>query len=212
MNKVLKNSAIGKDLNNLSESLYVLSQVAKKRKSEISHIIEMIKSDSISETELNELQNKLKQLSKAQQYFHAERTEIFRFLIHSNLVNLKGYVTFGGYNYGIVKMANRQFYIILNKKLIQKFKLQKLGEGLDQFETLAEEQLNEILSIKEAEKIFKQSLAKIRSIIKKANKAKLKSSTIKNKDQILSKSQSSNGSIVVVKKRKFSGLAASNKS
>lgn len=211
MNKGKKNSSIEKNLKNLSKALFVLSQIANQRKNEILRLKEVISSYTASDEELNALKLKLKQLTKKQQFFHAERTEIFRFLIYSKLVNLKGFNVLGAFNYGVVQMGDHHFYVIINKKLIEKFQLNKIGEGLKEFESLSEEELNIILPLREAEKIFKQSLAKIRSTIKKANKVKSKKSTKAQSDQILSKSLSSNGSIVVIKKRKFSGAVPTNK-
>lgn len=211
MNKGKKDSSIEKNIKILSKALFVLSQIANQRKNEILRLKEVISSYSASDEELSPLKLKLKQLTKKQQFFHAERTEIFRFLIYSKLVNLKGFNVLGAFNYGVVQMGDHHFYVIINKKLIEKFQLNKIGEGLKEFESLSEEELNFILPLRDAEKIFKQSLARIRSTIKKANKAKFKNSTNAQSDQILSKSLSSNGSIVVIKKRKFSGAVPTNK-
>lgn len=209
MNKAKKNSSIGKNLKNLSKALFVLSQIANQRKNEILHLKELISSNSGGDEELKVL--KLKQLTKKQQFFHAERTEIFRFLIYSKLVKLKGFNAFGAFNYGVVQMEDYHFYVIINKKMIEKFQLKKIAEGLKEFESLSEEELNTVLPLREAEKIFKQSLAKIRLTINKAKKVQTKNSTNAQSDQILSQSLSSNGSIVVIKKRKFSGVVPNNK-
>jgi hypothetical protein len=212
MKNIDRNNPLGKNIVQVSNALFVLSQVAIKRKLEINSLknqLNLLKVDSSSDTA--EIQKQIKQLSKIQQYFHAERTEIFRCLIQNNMVSVKGFIASDGYNYGVVKISKHKFYIILNKKIIEFLKLGKIGEKLDHIEALSDLELENIMPIKEAEKVFNLFLVKVRQRNKKANKSKDKSNVpVEVTDRILSKSTSTSGSIIVIKKRKFSGLVSTN--
>ncbi len=213
MNKIDKKNPLGKNIVQVSSALFVLSQLANKRKLEIASLKDRLKFlESNNSFEKEESLNQLKQLSKKQQYFHAERTEIIRCLIKQNMVSVKGYVTFGGYNYGVVKIAKYKFYVILNKKIIESLKLIKIGEELEQIEALSDVELENIMPKNEAEKVFNLFLAKVRKKTKKPTKSGMQSNTpIQESERILSKSVNSKGNIVVIKKRKFSNIASANK-
>lgn len=209
MNKPIKSSATSKSLVKISKALFVLSQFANKRKLEIADIHSRLESIPETDTQYEELQHKLKMLVKKQQFFHAERTQIIRHLIQTNSVSVKGYVTVDDYNYGVVQIADYQFYTILNKKIVNRLNLEQIGTELESFDVKDVEELERILPLKDAEKVFNIYLAKIR--LNKAKSTQLKKENAASKDVVLSKSVSSTGNIMVIKKRNFSNLAASNK-
>ncbi|MFX2258475.1 hypothetical protein V6380_17180 [Acinetobacter variabilis] len=209
MNKPIKSSATSKSLVKISKALFVLSQFANKRKLEIADIHSRLESIPETDTQYEELQHKLKMLVKKQQFFHAERTQIIRHLIQTNSVSVKGYVTVDDYNYGVVQIADYQFYTILNKKIVNRLNLEQIGTELESFDVKDVEELERILPLKEAKKVFNLYLAKIR--LNKAKPKQLKKEKAASKDVVLSKSVGSTGNIMVIKKRKFSNLAASNK-
>ena len=211
MNKSVSSSATSKNISKISKALFVLSQLATKRKVEIYAIKDQISLGSESEQDLIELQRKLEHLSKVQRYFHAERMEVMRYLIVSGLVDVKGYITESNCKYGLVKVGKYELYSILNNKLVEKLKLNQVGTELTHFEPLPDEDREKIMTEKEAVKVFKLYLAKIRLKREKKAKEKTEKTTIASKDVVLSKSVSATGNIVVIKKRKFSNLAAANK-
>lgn len=213
MNQIDKKNPLGKNIVQVASALFVLSQLANKRKFEISSLKSQLNSfNTENSPEKDELLKQVKQLSKIQQYFHAERTEIIRCLIQNNMVSVKGFIACNGYNYGVVKISKYKFYIILNKKIIESLKLEKIGEELENIEVLSNTGLENIMPIKEAEKVFNLFLAKVRKKNKKPNKPTEKSNApVKEPERILSKSVSSGGNIIVIKKRKFSGIVSANK-
>lgn len=211
----MNNRPKGKNLKPISKALYVLSQLANLRKQDIASTNALLRtkteSGAATDAELAELQHTVQQLSKKQQYFHAERMEVIRSLMQNKEVKVKGYVASGGYNYGVVQIGAYQFYSILNNRIIAKLKLEQLGTELEQFEVLSMEQLEEIMPVNEAEKTFKLFLAKIRLNKKKADKQAQKAKASKPaQDEVLSKSISAKGNIMVIKKRKFSDVAKAN--
>lgn len=211
----MNNRPKGKNLKPISKALYVLSQLANLRKQDIASTNALLRtkteSGAATDAELAELQHTVQQLSKKQQYFHAERMEVIRSLMQNKEVKVKGYVASGGYNYGVVQIGAYQFYSILNNRIIAKLKLEQLGTELEQFEVLSMEQLEEIMPVNEAEKTFKLFLAKIRLNKKKADKQAKKAKASKPaQDEVLSKSISAKGNIMVIKKRKFSDVAKAN--
>ena len=211
----MNNRPKGKNLKPISKALYVLSQLANLRKQDIASTNALLRTKTESgvatDAELAELQHTVQQLSKKQQYFHAERMEVIRSLMQNKEVKVKGYVASGGYNYGVVQIGAYQFYSILNNRIIAKLKLEQLGTELEQFEVLSMEQLEEIMPVNEAEKTFKLFLAKIRLSKKKADKQAQKAKASKPaQDEVLSKSISAKGNIMVIKKRKFSDVAKAN--
>lgn len=211
----MNNRPKGKNLKSISKALYVLSQLANLRKQDIASTNALLRtkteSGAATDAELAELQHTVQQLSKKQQYFHAERMEVIRSLMQNKEVKVKGYVASGGYNYGVVQIGAYQFYSILNNRIIAKLKLEQLGTELEQFEVLSMEQLEEIMPVNEAEKTFKLFLAKIRLNKKKADKQAQKAKASKPaQDEVLSKSISAKGNIMVIKKRKFSDVAKAN--
>ncbi len=211
----MNNRPKGKNLKPISKALYVLSQLANLRKQDIASTNALLRtkteSGAATDAELAELQHTVQQLSKKQQYFHAERMEVIRSLMQNKEVKVKGYVASGGYNYGVVQIGAYQFYSILNNRIIAKLKLEQLGTELEQFEVLSMEQLEEIMPVNEAEKTFKLFLAKIRLSKKKADKQAQKAKASKPaQDEVLSKSISAKGNIMVIKKRKFSDVAKAN--
>lgn len=211
----MNNRPKGKNLKPISKALYVLSQLANLRKQDIASTNALLRTKTESgvatDAELAELQHTVQQLSKKQQYFHAERMEVIRSLMQNKEVKVKGYVASGGYNYGVVQIGAYQFYSILNNRIIAKLKLEQLGTELEQFEVLSMEQLEEIMPVNEAEKTFKLFLAKIRLNKKKADKQAQKAKASKPaQDEVLSKSISAKGNIMVIKKRKFSDVAKAN--
>lgn len=211
----MNNRPKGKNLKPISKALYVLSQLANLRKQDIASTNALLRtkteSGAATDAELAELQHTVQQLSKKQQYFHAERIEVIRSLMQNKEVKVKGYVASGGYNYGVVQIGAYQFYSILNNRIIAKLKLEQLGTELEQFEVLSMEQLEEIMPVNEAEKTFKLFLAKIRLNKKKADKQAQKAKASKPaQDEVLSKSISAKGNIMVIKKRKFSDVAKAN--
>lgn len=211
----MNNRPKGKNLKPISKALYVLSQLANLRKQDIASTNALLRtkteSGAATDAELAELQHTVQQLSKKQQYFHAERMEVIRSLMQNKEVKVKGYVASGGYNYGVVQIGAYQFYSILNNRIIAKLKLKQLGTELEQFEVLSMEQLEEIMPVNEAEKTFKLFLAKIRLNKKKADKQAQKAKASKPaQDEVLSKSISAKGNIMVIKKRKFSNVAKAN--
>lgn len=211
----MNNRPKGKNLKPISKALYVLSQLANLRKQDIASTNALLRtkteSGAATDAELAELQHTVQQLSKKQQYFHAERMEVIRSLMQNKEVKVKGYVASGGYNYGVVQIGAYQFYTILNNRIIAKLKLEQLGTELEQFEVLSMEQLEEIMPVNEAEKTFKLFLAKIRLNKKKADKQAQKAKASKPaQDEVLSKSISAKGNIMVIKKRKFSDVAKAN--
>lgn len=211
----MNNRPKGKNLKPISKALYVLSQLANLRKQDVASTNALLRTKTESgvatDAELAELQHTVQQLSKKQQYFHAERMEVIRSLMQNKEVKVKGYVASGGYNYGVVQIGAYQFYSILNNRIIAKLKLEQLGTELEQFEVLSMEQLEEIMPVNEAEKTFKLFLAKIRLNKKKADKQAQKAKASKPaQDEVLSKSISAKGNIMVIKKRKFSDVAKAN--
>lgn len=211
----MNNRPKGKNLKPISKALYVLSQLANLRKQDIASTNALLRtkteSGAATDAELAELQHTVQQLSKKQQYFHAERMEVIRSLMQNKEVKVKGYVASGGYNYGVVQIGAYHFYTILNNRIIAKLKLEQLGTELEQFEVLSMEQLEEIMPVNEAEKTFKLFLAKIRLNKKKADKQAQKAKASKPaQDEVLSKSISAKGNIMVIKKRKFSDVAKAN--
>lgn len=211
----MNNRPKGKNLKPISKALYVLSQLANLRKQDVASTNALLRtkteSGAATDAELAELQHTVQQLSKKQQYFHAERMEVIRSLMQNKEVKVKGYVASGGYNYGVVQIGAYQFYSILNNRIIAKLKLEQLGTELEQFEVLSMEQLEEIMPVNEAEKTFKLFLAKIRLNKKKADKQAQKAKASKPaQDEVLSKSISAKGNIMVIKKRKFSDVAKAN--
>lgn len=211
----MNNRPKDKNLKRISKALYVLSQLANLRKQDIASTNALLRnkteSGAATDAELAELQHTVQQLSKKQQYFHAERMEVIRSLMQNKEVKVKGYVASGGYNYGVVQIGAYQFYSILNNRIIAKLKLEQLGTELEQFEVLSMEQLEEIMPVNEAEKTFKLFLAKIRLNKKKADKQAQKAKASKPaQDEVLSKSISAKGNIMVIKKRKFSDVAKAN--
>lgn len=211
MNKSINSSATSKNIVKISKALFVLSQLASKRKVEIHAIKNQISTGEASVQAQNELQKKYDHLNKIQRYFHAERMEIMKYLITSGLVEVKGYITESNYNYGVVQVGKYELYSILNKKLIQKLNLKQIGTELGHFEPLTDEIRERVMSEKEATKVFKLYLAKVRLKQKKTSQDKTTKTSPANKEVILSKSVSSKGNIMVIKKRKFSNLAASHK-
>lgn len=187
----------------LASSLFVLSQIANKRKAEIAATKTKLEALDPDDLTTEQLSNKLKGLRKTQQYFHAERTQIIRFLIHRNMIPVLGYIEFDSYNYAVVKISEYKFYVILNKKMIEKFQIKKIGEELVQTELLSDEELDAIMSKSEAEKIFKLCLAKVRMNLDKTQTKVEKSGNCKNQEVSMLKTVTSNGSIVVVRKKKF---------
>ena len=210
MNKPIKSSGTSKSLVKISKALFVLSQFANKRKLEIADIHSRLKSIPETDSQYEELQHKLKMLVKKQQFFHADRTQILRQLIQTNSVPVKGYITVNDYNYGVVQIADYQFYTILNKKIVNRLNLEQIGTELESFDVKGVEELERIMPLKDAEKVFNLYLAKIRLNKEKSNQPKKEKAA--SKDVVLAKSQSTTGNIMVIKKRKFSNLAASNKS
>ena len=211
----MNNRPKGKNLKPISKALYVLSQLANLRKQDVASTNALLRTKTESgvatDAELAELQHTVQQLSKKQQYFHAERMEVIRSLMQNKEVKVKGYVASGGYNYGVVQIGAYQFYSILNNRIIAKLKLEQLGTELEQFEVLSMVQLEEIMPVNEAEKTFKLFLAKIRLNKKKADKQAQKAKASKPaQDEVLSKSISAKGNIMVIKKRKFSDVAKAN--
>lgn len=215
MQTIDKKNPLGKNIVQVSSALFVLSQFANKRKVEIGAIKEQLNTLQDSESSVkDELLKQLKQLSKKQQYFHSERTLIIRSLIQQNMVAVLGYVESGDYKYGVVKIAKHKFYVILNNKIVEKLNLKKLGDELVQIDTLSDEELENIMPKKEAERVFNLFLAKVRMVIKKNKSKKLAEKSavpIEEPEKVLSQSISASGSVVVIKKRKFSGLAAAHK-
>lgn len=213
----INNRPTWKSLKSISKALYVLSQLANLRKQEIAKVNALLNTSAESGTdidaELADLQHTALQLSKKQQYFHADRHEVIRYLMLKKDVKVKGYIASGGYNYGVVQIGDYQFYSILNKKIIDKLKLEQIGTQLEEFEVLSQDKLDQIMPVKEAERTFKLYLAKIRLNKDKANKQAQKTKASKPmKDEVLSKSISAKGNIVVIKKRKFSDVAKANMS
>lgn len=194
----------------ISKALFVLSQLATKRKAEIAALKEQISLNSTNEDCLKFLQQQYEHLSKKQRYFHSDRTEVMRYLISSGLAEVKGYITDSGYNFGLVKVGKYELYLILNKKIIQSLNLIQIGNELGKFEPLPDDVRDHVMTEKEAEKVFKLYLAKIRLKASKRNSSKKKENG--SKDVVMSKTVSAKGNIVVVKKRRFSDLVASNKS
>lgn len=209
MNKPIKSSGTSKSLVKISKALFVLSQFANKRKLEIADIHSRLKSIPETDSQYEELQHKLKMLVKKQQFFHAERTQIIRQLIQTNSVPVKGYITVNDYNYGVVQIADYQFYTILNKKIVNRLNLEQIGTELESFDVKGVEELERIMPLKDAEKVFNLYLAKIRLNKVKSNQPKNEKTA--SKDVVLSTSVSTTGNIMVIKKRKLSDLAASNK-
>lgn len=211
MNKSIKCSSTSKNIVKISKALFVLSQLASKRKAEIHAINDQISLGGASENDLNELQQKHAHLNKIQRYFHAERTEVMRYMIDSGLVEVKGYITESNYNFGVVQVGKYELYLILNKKFIQKLKLEQIGTELGHFEPLTDAMRERVMTEKEATKVFKLYLAKIRLKQNKTSEDITTKTSPTSKEVILSKSVSSKGNIMVIKKRKFSNLAASHK-
>lgn len=211
MNKHIKSGATSKSLSKISKALFVLSQLASKRKTEIYAIKDKISLGSASEQDLNELQQKYENLKKIQSYFHAERTEVMRYLIASGLVEVKGYITDSNFKYGLVQVGEYELYTILNNKLVKKLKLNQVGTELVHYDLLPDTEREQIMTEKEAVKVFKIYLAKIRSKREKTAQEKTVKTTSDSKEVVLSKSVSTTGNIKVIKKRKFSNLAAANK-
>ena len=162
MNKPIKSSGTSKSLVKISKALFVLSQFANKRKLEIADIHSRLKSIPETDSQYEELQHKLKMLVKKQQFFHADRTQIIRQLIQTNSVPVKGYITVNDYNYGLVQIADYQFYTILNKKIVNRLNLEQIGTELESFDVKGVEELERIMPLKDAEKVFNLYLAKIR--------------------------------------------------
>lgn len=209
MNKRINSIPSNKHIEKISKALFVLSQIASKRKFVISELRNELAASSKADPNHAKLEQKFNHLNKTQRYFHSDRTEVMRYLINSGLVNVKGYIADSGYNFGVVKVGNYELYLILNKKIIQKLKLEQIGSELGKFELLSDEERNLVMSEKEAEKELKLYLAKIRSEPKKDIRASLDKD--QDKDVVISKTVSTKGNIVVVKKRKFSKFMSSGK-
>lgn len=202
----------GLNLKPISNALYVLSQLANQRKKTIASLHSLMDSNTLTDAERSKMEHQAQQLSKIQQYFHAERLEVIRYLMPNKEVNVKGYVASGGYNYGVVQIGKYQFYSILNNRIIAKLNLEQIGTELEQFEILTVDQLEQIMPIDVAEKTFKLFLAKIRLDKAKPKKQHKKPQASKSdQDEILSKSISEKGNIMVIKKRKFSDVVKANK-
>lgn len=194
-----------KHIGNLANALYVLSQHSLKQKLQVVEQTEKINKGEISEQDLTEVKQKIKSVLKTQQYFHSERQIIIHYLLDKDIATFKKYVMVKGIAYGLVKLNKYNLYCIVNKKLIKKFDAVQVGNQFDQMPLLSDDQLEQIISFKEAKRIFKlyynEVLRQTKKGKKKITKAKLGKKE-KPKEKILGTSKSASGSVVVIKKRK----------
>lgn len=194
-----------KHIGNLANALYVLSQHALKQKIQAVQLTEQINNGEIPEQDLLEVQQKIKSVLKTQQYFHSERQIIIHYLLAKDIATFKKYVVVKGVAYGLVKLNKYNLYCIVNKKLIKKFNAVQVGDQFDQMPLLSDDELEKIISLKEAKRIFKLYY---NEVLRQTKKGRKKISKIKAdkkaqpKEKILGTSKSASGSVVVIKKRK----------
>lgn len=193
-----------KYIGNLANALYVLSQQALKQKIEVVNLTDKINKGEIPEQDLLAVQQKIKSVLKTQQYFHSERQIIIHYLLMKDIATFKNYVMVKGVAYGLVKLNKYNLYCIVNKKLIKKFNAVQVGEQFDKMPLLSDDELEQIISLKEAKRIFKLYYNEVLRKMKAKNKATKPKAEKKvlPKERILGASKTASGSVVVIKKRK----------
>lgn len=193
-----------KHIGNLANALYVLSQQALKQKIEVVNLTDKINKGEIAEQDLLVIQQKIKSVLKTQQYFHSERQIIIHYLLMKDIATFKKYVMVKGIAYGLVKLNKYNLYCIVNKKLIKKFNAVQVGEQFDKMPLLSDDELEQIISLKEAKRIFKLYYNEVLRKMKAKNKTTKPKAEKKvlPKEKILGTSKSASGSVVVIKKRK----------
>lgn len=220
-----------KYLNNVVDSLFVMSQEGLKKKLTV---IELTKSlEGLSGDEHEKLKREINGILRDQRYFQSQRQAIIRYMLEQDIASFNTYIVVKNVTYGLVKIKSRKFYCVVNKKLIKKFKAVQNGTSFIEFNLLSDDELAEIIDYKDAKRIFKLYHALIERK-KKKNKTKIVESTIektekKNYDKfkkkpivvkakrpwkqkiekqepaVIGQSVSEGGSIMVIRKRKLLG-------
>lgn len=195
-----------KHIGNVANALYVLSQVSLKQKIKALQLTEQVKNREVSESEVLNVQQKIKSILKTQQYFHAERQIIIHYLLANDIATFKKYVVVKGVAYGLVKLKKFSLYCIVNKKLIKKFDAKQVGDKFNDMPLLDDEDLEKIISEKEGKRIFKLYYNEVLRKTKKNKQNNKKISTglkEESKEKVLGTTKSASGSVVVIKRKKF---------
>lgn len=196
-----------KYIGNVANSLYVLSQYSLKQKLKVLEWTKQIEDGLLSEEEVSAQKQKIKNVLKSQQFFHAERQKIIHYLLKTDVAKFDSYIEVKGNYYALISLNKYHMYCIVNKKLINKFNAVKVGDSFAEMPLMSDEELEKILDRKEAQRIFKLYY---NEVLRKSGKHKAKASTKPNavrnpkpkKEKVLSKTISKSGSVVVIKKKK----------
>lgn len=194
-----------KYMRNIANTLFVLSQDSLKQKLLALELTKKIQKGDFLEKEIEDVQKRIKSILKTQQYFHAERQIIIHYLLRNDIANFKEYVEIKGNAYGLVKFKKYNMYCIVNKKLIKKFDAKKIGEEFIQMPILPDEELEQIIPLKDAKRVFKLYYNEVLRKTKKSKPRKIQASKGNlnaNKDKVLGTTKSASGSVVVIKRRK----------
>ncbi len=201
LNSDSQNKINYKYIGNVANALYILSQNALSQKMKAIQMTKELDAGDISDNEIDGHQQRIKSILKEQQFFHAERQVIIRHLINSKQAKLLGYVEVKNINYGLVKIDSHKFYCIITKKLIQKFKLKKLGDKFQAFDVKSDDELKTIMTLGDAKRVFNL----FHNLVLQKNKQKLIGQQAKNKKSVaptvLGNTVTEKGSVIVVKKK-----------
>ncbi|NNH78918.1 hypothetical protein HLH17_14945 [Acinetobacter sp. ANC 5380] len=190
------------DFQKLSKALFVLSQKALKRKVRIYEIQQNINKAKEAEppVEYKYLIGKISQLKKKQNEFYEKRTEVLRFLINKKAVKVYGYVQIKDDFYANLRIANYDFYVIINKKMVNRLELKFLGNELKYTKDLPLEEVEAIMDSKQAygylSNLSKEVKKALAHELEMENKAYLEQ-----KNSVLAKTVSNTGSVVVIKRK-----------
>lgn len=187
------------DFAKLSKALFVLSQIALKRKVEIYELQQEI--DASEYNDRPKKIRKVKQMRMQQQYFHLKRMNLLRYLMTEKVIKSYGYVAIKDNLYANVRIVTYDFYVIINKKMISALNLKNIGNELKFTKELPMEEVTAIMDPKMAYSYFSQ-------VVKMAEDAKAEEIAAKAKEfeeqkkAVLAKTVSSTGSVVVIKRKK----------
>lgn len=194
-----------KHVTNIANSLYVLSQLSLQKKLHAVKLTEDIAAGKIPTEEISEVEQKIKSTLKSQQYFHAERQTIIHYLLDNDVARFSKYVVVKGVAYGLIKLKKYSMYCIVNKKLIKKFEAKMVGDQFNKLPLVGSDELDSIITEKEALRVFKLYYNEVLRKTKKAKQPSKQNASkpqYKPKEKILGSSKSTNGNIMVIKRKK----------
>lgn len=149
--KLLGNS----ELKMLSNAIFVLSQKALIMKLDMMLILSEINTGSLDAVERKEKMDRFEKKNKRWKFFQAERLLVLRYLIRMKKAKVLYYIDVDGVPYGFVEFGDHKFYVIINKKIIAYYNLEKKGETLPDLPLAEASHLEQYYpSHKESLKIF----------------------------------------------------------